>query len=439
MADISMSIEPQLATTNKMKRLYLIAWTSWLVGAFFYFYEYFIQVAPNVMVPELMQSFQIDAEELSRFTLFYFLAYASMQIPAGILLDKFGVRRLMTIAILFCAVGTFLFATTHLFWMAQLSRAITGLGSAFALLGTAVIISHYFPQRRFATLTGLLLTVGMSGAICGEGPLAFLVSHFNWQQALYLLAFLGIIWSLLAFLVLRDGPQHMHLGYESPNPPTFQQLGQNTLSIITRPKTWITAIYGCFMFAPTITLGALWGVSFLVSAYPGIEKTQAAELISLLFIGWAIGCPLFGYLSDWLQLRKPPLYISTLGTLIASLLILYCPLPFWLCGVFLFLFGFFSSGFVVAFSICRELHEFRFSGTALGFMNMMNTLGGAFIPLFAGIILDYCAKTNNAHVSSLQNYTLTDFKIALSPIPVCILISALLLPFIPETNAKNVV
>ncbi len=421
------------ANQSSRSKQHLLAWFSLLIGAFFYFYEYFIQVSPNIIAPQLMAYFQINATHLSNFTLFYFLAYASMQIPAGVLLDKFGARRLLTLAILCCAVGTLLFAATASFVMAEIARTITGFGSAFALLGTLVIISRSFSQKHFATLAGLLLTVGMSGAICGEAPMAFLIEQMSWKGALHLLGILGIFWALLAFLVIRDPKPSP---YVQDSAPTFKQLAINLRSIVKSSKTWLTAAYGCFMFAPTITLGALWGVSFLVAEYQ-ISSTSAAELISLLFIGWALGSPVFGFVSDKLQKRKPLLYLSTIGTLLCTLFLIYDHhISLTLSAILLFLFGFLSSGFILSFSICRELHTFRFSGTALGFMNMMNALGAALIPRLAGMILDYSQKAD-LH-NPLTTFTLNDFKLALSLIPVCLVLSLFILPFIPETHAKSI-
>lgn len=410
----------------------LLAWAIWLLGAIFYFYEFLIQVAPNVMAAELMSHFSIHATHLGLLTSAYFFAYMLMQLPAGMLLDKFGPRRLMTVAVLFCAIGSISFATTHLFVMAGFARFLTGVGSAFAFLGTLVLTANWFPAKNFAFLSGLLLTVGMLGAIFGEAPLAYLVIHTSWQSSLQILGVSGIILALVMWLVIRD--HHPNKPKQSNN-MTLKRLLANTLRVLSDKNAWITASYGCLMFTPTICLGALWGIPFLVTNH-GVSKTHAGLLISLLFAGWAVGSPLFGRYSDWLKKRKPPLYIASIGAFFTLLTVMYLPTQSGLLlAILLFLLGFFSSGFIPAFSICRELYPMETSGTALGFMNMLNSFGPAVFSPLVGLILDLSWQGQQT-AAGIRHYSPVNYDIALSILPICLLIALILIPFLQETHAK---
>lgn len=423
-------MEQVMETVKPSSRLYPML--VWFIGATFYFYEFFIQVSPNVMVPELMNYFQVNATHLSALTLTYFIAYASMQLPGGILLDRFGPRRLMTVAVLFCAVGSLVFATTKLFAMAELARFVTGLGSAFALLGTLVLTANWFSSRYFATLSGLLLTVGMSGAIFGEAPLAYAIERYHWQNVVYFLGLVGIILALLLWLIVRDRGA-------PPTTPrkkaTLRRVTRNTLNILKSKATWLTAAFGALMFAPTVVFGTLWGISFLTARFD-MPRTSAAILVSLLFVGWAVGCPLFGNFSDRLGKRKPPLYVSSVGALLTILPLLYLPhLPYMVVGVLLTLLGFFSSGFVIAFSICRELHSFEYSGAALGFMNMINTLSAAASPVLVAIVMDFASRGEfSGHGPRV--YSSHDYVLAFSLLPIFLTLALALLPLVKETHGK---
>jgi MFS family permease len=170
----------------------------------------------------------------------------------------------------------------------------------------------------------------------------------------------------------------------------------------------------------------------------GIDKPQAAGIISLMYIGWVIGSPLFGGLSDYLGRRKIPLYISSVGTLISLSAILYFPNEsIYVLGTLLFLFGFFTCGFVPSFSILRELHPARASGTALGFINMINSMGSALAPPAVGLILDMLWK-GSLQEDGTRYYSLGDYYTALASLPILVLLALLILPLLKETFCKTV-
>lgn len=417
-------------TTSRFKGLF--PWIVWLMGACFYFYEFQLQVAPNVMVPDLMKTFGVGAAVLSGLQAAYYLGYASLQIPGGMLLDRFGPRKLLTLATLLCALGTIVFASTTSITMAEITRFFTGFGSAFALLGALVISSRWFPSNRFAFLTGLIITIGMLGAVGGEAPLAILISRSNWQNAMLLLGGIGIVLALLIYLIVKDQPTHDYSRSEDHvHPPIWQGLKR----IIKSPQSWLASIYGSLVYGPTAALGALWGVSFLHTTH-GYSNTQAAAFISLLYIGWAAGAPVFGGVSDRMGRRKPALYIGTFGALVASLFLIYQTNPSHLMlSAYIFFFGFFSSSFIVAFSVVRESHPSHFSGTSIGFVNMINTLGAAAAPTIIGILLDYFWSgdiKNHVHVYGAQ-----DFNKAFTIIPIAIFMALLIIPMIKETYCKT--
>lgn len=393
----------------------------YLVAAIFYLYEFLLQVSPGIMVPDIMQHFHVNAKQVGYLATWYFVAYALMQIPAGALFDRFGPRILLTIASLFCSVGTLLFALTNSFAVLEFSRFLTGIGSAFALLGTLVIAALWFPPYRFALLSGILVTIGMLGAIGGEKPLALMLAHYGWRDTLLILALIGFVLSALLFFVISnkkvtDKVQHQPLlgiGY-----------------ILKKPQSWLVSIYGSLIYGATATLGAIWGVSFLRVTY-GFTNPQAAGYISMIFIGWALGSPLFGFISDLIRKRKPPMYFSAMSSTILISIIIYYPHLNHLTLAILFIgFGIASSAFLPAFSIARELHPAKYSGTALGMMNMLNSLGGALIPPVIG----YFLERNNPAVKHVLDYSGHDFKMALIVLPIGLGLTLFFVPFIRETN-----
>ncbi len=410
-------------------------WLIWGLAALFYFYEYFLQVSPNVMANDLMRAFHITGAQLGNLVAIYFYADASMQIPVGLLIDRFGPRKLLIFAVFLCVIGNLIFASANVLFQAEIGRLFIGLGSSFAVIGCFKLAANWFPVKRFTLLVGLTLTIGMSGAVFGQAPLALLVDDIGWRGSMYLLAVVGAALAIAMWIFVRDNPSTAKTSVHNATDLSAElhYLWDALKGILRRSQNWWTAIYGGLMFAPTSAFGALWGVSFLMSRY-GLSRPSAADMISLLFIGWAIGSPTFGAYSDYVGKRKPPMMIGAIGALIAMIFILYIYLPAWSIYLTLFLFGFFSSGFLASFSIIRENNPGNANATAFGFMNTLNMVGGAVLQPLIGHLLDisWQHKTiNGARLFSTHNY-----QMALTTLPACIAIAIVFWFFIKETFCR---
>ena len=147
------------------------AWTIWLLSALFMFYKYALEVSPSVMTATLMETFHISGTQLGNLAACYFYAYLLLQIPAGLLFDKFGPRKTTTLAIAFCALGSLIFAHADKLFIAGVGRFITGAGAAFAAVNCLNLIANWFPFRHFAFMAGLMMTMAMLGAVGGQAPL----------------------------------------------------------------------------------------------------------------------------------------------------------------------------------------------------------------------------------------------------------------------------
>lgn len=408
----------------------MMPWVMWGLATLFYCYEFFLQVSPSVMVKEIMQAFHVSAAQLGNLTAFYLYAYGIMQIPVGILLDRYGPRRLLTIATLFCAAGATLFGTTHSFPIAATGRFMIGFGSAFAAVSCMHIAATWLPIKRFALLVGVMLTIGMLGAICGQAPLSLLMGLIGWRQTLILFGAIGVMLSIVIYSVVRDRAITQTTEHHFDAPGFFSGIKH----VIKNNQTWMAAIHAGLMFLPTPAFAGLWGVSFLMTAY-GFHRTYAAFLISLIFAGWAVGSPtLGGWFSDFLQKRRPPMLIGSVGALICILFIIYVKMSVMLLGSLLFAFGFFSSGFLPAFSVSREVNPPQTNATALGFVNMLNTLGAAIAQPLIGLLLDL--TTSSPVIKGSHHFTYSDYRVALVTLPICIALAILFIPLIKETHCK---
>ena len=411
-------------------------WLIWGLGCLFYFYECLLQVSPSVMSSELMHDFGVTSHTLGILSGIYFYSYAAMQLPCGVMTDYFGPRRLLTIATTICALSTIAFGLTDNFFMACVARLMIGFGSSFAVVGTLKLASNWFPANRFAFLTGLMVTLGMLGAIFGEAPLALLIDHYGWRHSMLIMGVIGLAVALLIFVFTKDHGTHI---YEGATDEVKEEgsLGHRLLILLRNKQLWLVALFGGLMYTATPVICGLWGVPFLMLSMH-LSKAVAANYISLVLIGWAVAGPLWGILSNKIGLRKPPLYVGCIGALLCSSLIIFGSLHSKLLVQFLlFAFGVFSAGFLPAFALAKELSNQKYVATALSFMNMMNMVGIAIVQPAVGFILD--GLWSGQMTDQVRVYTVANYQVALAVLPVGMLVALLLLPMIRETHCKAAV
>src|SRR5262247_3345324 len=178
----------------------LLALLAWATASVFFFYAWIMRVAPSVMVEELMREFAVGAGVLGNLSAAYFYGYAGMQIPVGLLLDRFGPRRLITVAALCCAGGCVLFATGTTLATVITGRFLIGAAAAFSLVGSMAVAGQWFSPPRFAVLSGLAMAMGMAGGVFGQAPLRVAVEATDWRTTNLTLALGGVIIAVSAWL-----------------------------------------------------------------------------------------------------------------------------------------------------------------------------------------------------------------------------------------------
>src|SRR5262245_17694208 len=177
---------------------------AWATASFFFFYAWIMRVAPSVMVEELMREFAVGAGVLGHLSAAYFYGYAGMQIPVGLLLDRFGPRRLMTVTGLVCALSCIWFATSTTLAGATASRFLFGAAAAFSLVGSMAVAGQWFPANQFAISSGLSMAMGMTGAVFGQAPLRLAMEASDWRTTTLLLAAGGLALAFCAWATVRD-------------------------------------------------------------------------------------------------------------------------------------------------------------------------------------------------------------------------------------------
>lgn len=403
----------------------------WLIASLFYFYENFLQASQSVILPELMKDFNLTAHSLATTLGSSFLVvYSLAQFGIGILLDRYSTKILLTMAIAICAVATYTYSNATNIDCATMSRTFIGVGAAFAALSSLKVSSHWFKHERFALLTGLLLSIGMLGSLCSGAPLLYSVTKYGWRSSYEYVSYIGIVLAVVTFIFVKDNPH----GPIPDEKTSFSNIFADIKKLIVKPQVWSVATYGMLMFTPFLILTNLWGPT-IVSNFYNLSRETSAGVFGLVFIGFIIGAPLFGWLSDHAKKRKLPLFISTIGAGISMLLVVYNPVQNILyVSALIFLLGFFTGGFLPSFSIMKEISKPSITTASMGFMNTLNMLGGAIFMPFAGMILDNLWQ--NTFENGVRIYSVSNYQTAFAILPVLYLSALILLCIIKETNCK---
>lgn len=386
------------------------------LAALFYVYDYFIQVSPAIITDQLMKEFAIGAAGLSFLGACFFYAYAVMQIPAGLLLDRFGARRLLSAAILISGLGVTLFGLTSSFALAGVARFMIGFGSAFAFISTLFLASRWFSHRYFTLIAGLVQFAGCVGSIAGEAPLAAFINHYGWRHSMLLAGLITLVLAVLYWLIIRDEPNHNTTTNTQANSLSEWQRLRSVLKI---PQVWWIGWCGFFCWVPVATIGALWGVPYLMKVY-GWTNTQAAGFCSLFWIALGISSPLIGWYSEQMKSRKAPFYLCfSAGLIGAALLFFAAELPVWVIGLALVLLGTSAAIQSLTFGVAKDILPVNIFGTASGFLNMMAIIAGGISQQIVGLML--AITWQHQMLNGVPVYTLENYRIAILVLPIAAL------------------
>ena len=384
------------------------AWFIWLFAALAFGYAFFHRVAPSVMVSDLMAEFAISGAVLGTLSALYFYPYVLMQVPLGALIDRLGVRALLSTALFIGGIGSVLFALAQSIEMAYFGRVLIGIGSAVGFLSSLALAGKWFPPHRFAFMAGLVMFFGMTSGIVASGPLAVFVENFGWRAAMWSLGGFSILLALMVFIFVRNAPEETIEEQETKPPKeTWKAMWKGLGQAASTLEVWKVALVASTMSGPMLTLGGLWGTPYLISAY-GLEKTDAAFLVSFLLLGWAFGAPFAGWLSDRIRQRKRIILAGSLIGTISMAAIVFLPLPpLWVTVGLIILIGMSGAAMTVTFALVREVTPTNISSSVTGIVNSLTVASGAILQPAVGYALDRLwdgTISDGARIYSVENF-----------------------------------
>ncbi len=369
----------------------MLAWSVWGLGAVLYLIAFYQRVAPAVITDKLMTDFSIGAAALGNLSAFYFYSYVAMQIPTGIIADRWGPRRLLTLGAAVAAAGSALFALAPDLWWANAGRLLIGGSVAVAFVSMLKLATHWFTPRQFTLASGMALLVGVVGGVVAGVPLRMLVDAFGWRQVMGASAAATAVLCAAIWLRVRDDPSE--LGYASHftgrhDGAERTSVWRGLAQVLSYRNSWLLLITPGGIAGAMLTFAGLWGVPYLRHVH-GLTAREAAAVTSAMLVAWALGGPVLGTWSERIGRRKP-LYVGC--ALVAALgwgtIVLAPPLPIAALVSVLLALGFVSGCIIIGFAFAKESVPLALAGTASGVNNMGTMSGGMVLQPAVGWMLD---------------------------------------------------
>ena len=430
-----------MVTVVKRKQ-HRAGWLIWLIGALFYCYVIAERMYPNIMMDNLMHRFHADASKISFILTAFYLSYATLQIPVGIIVDRFDIRKVLIFACLIGLGGQAIFILANHFGMGFLARLVIGVGAAFSYVSALKLASIWLPKNRFGLMTCATDSMGSLAVFAVDLGLTRYMQHRGYESSMWLILIIGCGFLFLIILMIRDrrrAVQSYHLGFNQ-GPLKKQRRLSETLTMVTRnPQAWIIGIIGGLSYLPSALLQDQWGMTYFHRVYH-LNALESGVMMQVMALGWIIAGPFIGIFSDYMRNRKLPLRVSFTLCALLFAIIFYVPLfrphavtpiPLIYLELMLFAIGVCLATHPIAFVLAKENFSNRVAGTTVGFTNSLIMLISYVGSLFAAVFMDLL---HGGTPESTSAYTLNQFTAAMTILPAAFLISLFLLRFVKETG-----
>ncbi len=290
------------------KKSHIVAWTVWMIASIFYAYQYILRVLPNIMLDDIMKQFDIGAATFGQFSGLYYIGYALMHLPIGIMLDRYGPKKVMAGSILLTVLGLMPLIFSN-FWVYPIvGRVLIGIGSSAAILGVFKVIRMTFSEKRFPRMLSISVMIGLIGAIYGGGPVDYMREVLGYQTVIRIFAFAGLALAVATYLIV-------------PNINTADQrpILSDVKEVFSNKRVILSCLCAGLMVGPLEGFADVWGTAFLKQSYH-FEGSVAASLPSLIFVGMCFGSPVLNWIAE-----KVGNYLATVvgaGAIMAACFIL---------------------------------------------------------------------------------------------------------------------
>lgn len=407
------------------------SWRVFSISALLVCYIMSQMAALNSLGPHLIAKFSLNAQQLSQVSTAYLYACIIAVIPAGYLIDKFGIYKPSLFAIGINIIGIFLLITANNFALLWLSRFLCGLGNSVAILAPLRIASTQFPTKLQALVKGLTFTAAMLGGALAQGPFVLLMEHSNLKQLLYWDLSIGILIFILVSIFISE-PNNIR--EQQKNAPKIALI-PSLFNIIKNSGNWLCAIYTGLANLALFILGTLWGNLYLQQVH-GLTVVTAAYISSFVFYGIIIGSPLLGWAANLLKSRLLLMKLCGVASVISLMVLLYTEPSIYLIAFLFLMLGIANGGQLLGYITIAESNDPKLESIASGFVSLMINIIGALFQLGFGWLIqshwDGVMKNNSPW------YSIGSYHIAFNGMIFLFLLSFIIPFFMRETFGKKI-
>lgn len=391
----------------------------WLVVSLMMVLHFFILLSVGVITTDLRLALDLTALQLSFLSSSYLYIYLILQTPAGILLDEFGARKILTVGSLVASVGCWMFSISNDLWLTILARILTGGGLAFVFVASIQLASRWFAKRYFGMMIGFSEASGMLGAIIGNMLLAVFIHEIGWRESYSLAAIFAIILAFGSWIFIRDYPDNFKVTARSKL--TVNKVVANIKVLSKEPQLWLQSAYIALMYESITVFSGLWANPFLRRAYD-LDLRQSTFACCLVLAGIGIGSPIAGVLCDTDKKRSQCITTCSVAMLIIFCAILYIPmLPHWTINLLMFALGVSGSSLILSFAIVSDVAPEGAKSTSVGLTNSISLSTAVIFQPVIGWILNLLADERGS--AGMEYYSANDYRIALSLLPIMVFIA----------------
>ncbi|MBD8037894.1 MFS transporter [Solibacillus sp. A46] len=349
------------------------------------------RTAPGLITDQLMNDFNITATTIGFITGVQFFVYTSLQIPMGILADRFGPNFFLIVGAVITGVGTVFYSVGTHEYVLFLSRILTGLGDATIWVNMMLILGQWFHKKEFVRLVGFAGMTGSLGFLLATVPFSAWIQLLGWRGAFFSLGAIVCLCGLLLYVVLIKNTKQTFI---KPVVEKEQILRERTGVIVKRVfsnrQAW--ALFFCHFGVVGGYVGFIssWAVPFGMDMY-GMTRSEASQLIMVGLVGAILGAPLMSWVASMFDTIKKPyitVHLIVLSSWITFLFFKGYPSIWWVIILF-FLIGFGYGASALTFAAVRRSFPLEESGIVSGFANTGGFLSAVLLPIFLGAILDY--------------------------------------------------
>ena len=393
---------------------------AWLITAVYYFYQYTLRSAPAVMMPQLSEAFGLSALGVASMVGLFYYGYSPFSLVAGVAMDQLGPRKVIPVGAAMVGIGALLFGTGNN-EAANIGRLVQGAGGVFALVGAAYIATTNFPASRAATLIGATQMFGMAGGSAGQvlvGPA--IASGVSWSTFWIAMGIVGLVISVI-LSVLLPAPER-----KERRSDWLASAAGSMKTVFLNPQSILCGMIAGLLFIPTTIFDMVWGVRYLEEAR-GLDYGSAVMRSSMVPLGWIIGCPLLGFLSDRIGRRKPVIVAGAAVLFVCLAWILYGRadlFPPYSVGL---LAGLASGAAMLPYTVIKEANPPGMSGTATGVVNFLNFTFSALLgPVFGWLLVTVSGGASRM--------TLDHYQMAFQPLLYGVALAIVLTLLLKETG-----